>query len=83
MPKRTSFGSLENMAVFLDVTVVGQIFMSDDGQLFFHRGRGASRKGLAQPHGDGERVFPVTLETGRRFLQQSFCAHILPFIDKA
>lgn len=83
MPKRTSFDSLENMAVFLDFTVVDQIFMSGDGQLFFHRGMRASRKGLAQPRGDGERVFAVTLETGRRFLQQGFCAHILLFTDKA
>lgn len=83
MPKRTSFDSLENMAVFLDFTVVSQIFMSDDGQLFSLRGMGASRTGLAQPRGEGERVFPVTLGTCRRFLQQGFCAHILLFIDKS
>lgn len=83
MPKRMSFDSLGNMVVFLDFTVVGQIFMSDDGQLFFQRGMRASRKGLAQPRGDGERGFPVTLETGRRFLQQGFYAHILLFTDKA
>lgn len=83
MPKRTSFDSLGNMAVFLDFTGFGQISLSDDGQLFFDRGMGASRKGLAQPRGDGERAFPVTLETGRRFLQKGFCAHILLLIDKS
>lgn len=49
MPKRTSSDSLENMAVFLDLTVASQIFLSDDGQLFFDCGVGASRKGFVQP----------------------------------